>query len=211
MCGRYCIAVSPGEISERYGADTPESFKPGFNIAPGSTILTIISRNDAPVARMHTWGIQTRSGRPVVNARIETIHTKPLFSQLINTSRCLIPASGYYEWRKEGQAKTPFYFTSPDHKPLSFAGIIKPGDEGGQVVILTTRAFPQYTTIHDRMPVILSQEQELHYLHEATIPLITEPLQFYEVSGRVNIVGEDGPTLIEPKRQKNRQKTLDNW
>lgn len=211
MCGRYCIAVSPGEISDRYRTDTPESFKPGFNIAPGSTILTIISRNGVTAARMHEWGIQVQSGRPVVNARIETIHTKPLFSQLINTSRCLIPASGYFEWRKEGRAKIPYYVTSPDHDLLSFAGIIKPGAGGGQVAILTTRAFPKHVDIHDRMPVVLSPENELQYLHEGAIAMITEPLQVCEVSDRVNTVGEDGPDLIEPRRSQKRQKTLEDW
>lgn len=211
MCGRYCIAVSPGEISERYGAYPPESFIPGYNIAPGNTILTILSLNGAPAARMHTWGIRVRSGRPVINARIETIHEKPLFSHLFPTSRCLIPASGYYEWKKEGTVKVPYYITSPDHTILSFAGVIKPGDQGGEVVIITTRAFPQYAAIHDRMPVILNPEKELQYLHEGTITIIQPPLRVYEISDRVNSVRENGPDLLEPKRANHTQKTLGDW
>jgi putative SOS response-associated peptidase YedK len=206
MCGRFCIAASPGEMTERYGVEVPQEYKPGYNVAPGQPILTI-TKFPACEAHMTEWGFQSGTMHRIINARVETIHEKPLFRNLFLHHRCLIPASGYYEWRHDGNRKVPYYFSSESKDLLSFAGLIRPSSTGDQVVILTTRASPLFSEIHERMPVILSSADDLKFLSEGEIS-IHNTLQMHEVSSRVNQVKFDDPDLVKPVKQIQEQKIL---
>ena len=192
MCGRFCIAASPGEIYERYRATVPPEYKQRFNVAPGQRILTITAS-----AELVEWGFHVEARPRIINARIEKVQETPIFRDLYVDHRCLIPASGYYEWKHEGSYKTPFYFSSKKGDLLSIAGIVRPSKDGNQVVILTMEAPDPLASIHDRMPVILTGNEENRFLTGKHFATETN-LQMYEVSSCVNQVTIDEPDLIKP-------------
>lgn len=208
MCGRFCIAASPGELMDRYEVTIPGNYLPRYNLAPSQLILAITEGAQAFEAHMYEWGITTGISHRIINARVETVHEKPLFKNLFEKHRCLIPASGYYEWKHDGNRKTPYYFSSQSDPIISFAGLIRPSSHGDQIVILTTKAIPPYADIHDRMPVIFNPMSDREYLTDGAISLIGKPLELYEVSSRVNQVGVDDPDLIKPWKAKSGQMTL---
>lgn len=208
MCGRFCIAASPGEILERYDADIPEEYQPRYNISPGTKILTISYIGEENKAHMNEWGITSGTVNRIINARIETVHEKNLFKNLFENHRCLIPASGYYEWKHDKTRKIPHYFSSQKSPIFSFAGFIRPSSDGDQVVILTTGALSPYSAIHDRMPVILDPVGEPDYLKRGSISIFERVLEIHEVSTRVNQVHVDDPDLIKPVTHRSGQMTL---
>ena len=140
MCGRFCIAASPGEIEERYGVNVPIDYMPRYNLSPGQKILTISRMNNGSNAKMADWGFQAGVSHPVINAKMETISERPLFRNLYPEHRCLIPCSGYYEWVNNERQKIPWFFFLEHENLISFAGLLKPIHSGSQVVILTTEA-----------------------------------------------------------------------
>ena len=208
MCGRFCIAASPGEIMERYNVSVPSDYAPRYNISPGSRILCITYTSDGYEGRMCDWGINPGSSHRVMNARVETVRDKPLFKNAFENNRCIIPASGFYEWKHNKTQKSPYYFISRAQPILSFAGLIRISPEGEEAAVITTRAVPPYTEIHDRMPVILEPEGERAYLIEGKIEEFTHLLDFYEISPRINHTDTEGPDLIKPHQSKRGQMTL---
>jgi putative SOS response-associated peptidase YedK len=210
MCGRFCIAASPGEIEERYGVSVPSGFKPRFNLAPGQKVLSITWRQNHPETSFADWGVDIGLNHPLINARVETVHEKPLFRDLFSSHRCLIPASGYYEWKREGRKKRPWFFSSPTDSIIGFAGLIRPGKERDQVLILTTDAVFPCSTVHDRMPVIVNPADEQNFLERGDIRLIQQEMVMYEVSPLVNSVKEDRPDLIRPWKYSSVQQRLED-
>ena len=204
MCGRFCIAASPGEITERYGIAVPQEYQPRYNVAPGQKILTITSSSPELIE----WGFVVGTMKRIMNARIESVHKKALFKNLFSDHRCLIPASGYYEWKHEGSHKIPYYFSSESSDLLSFAGLVRPSKDGDQVVILTTQAPAPYSVIHNRMPVILDAGEEQKFLSEGKISPGPQ-VQMFEVSSMVNQVTVDTPDLIKPVKKSFVQQSLD--
>lgn len=198
MCGRFCIAADPGEVAERYGVEVSVSYHPSYNRAPGSSILSVSGLPDH-VVFMRTWGFQTPSGR-VINARTESVHEKPLFQSLLPGARVLIPATGYYEWSRDGSRHHPWYITPG--RLFSFAGLVRDHHGQHEVVILTMPSDGDVATIHDRMPVILSRRFENRYLSgedPASVDLVlSDSLRMHPVSDRVNRPGPDDPGLIVP-------------
>jgi putative SOS response-associated peptidase YedK len=208
MCGRFCIAVSPGEIKERYNIITHPEYKSCYNISPGQRVLTltwVLNKSDFVMAK---WGFQPDMTDRIINARIETVKEKSSFRDLFINNRCIIPASGYYEWKKEGTRKIPYYFSLESGEILSFAGLFRPGGDGGEVIILTTMALYPYSDIHERMPVILNRSNEQLYLSKGNISVAHEVLRMFEVSSRVNQVNMDDPDLIKPLKHSSVQKNL---
>lgn len=207
MCGRFCIAASPGELSERYGLEIPLSYQPGYNISPGRSILVVLG-NPSPKTAMIHWGLQGKSGL-IVNIGVEKFLEKNAGQSDTHEIRCLIPASGYYEWKKERTQKKPFYFSSSSARIISFAGIFKEERSGSAVAMLTMDAPEEIASCHHRMPVILTQNTEELYLSHAETPRYPiEQLKWHEVSIKVNQVSCDKPELISPIRQTSSQKTL---
>jgi putative SOS response-associated peptidase YedK len=204
MCGRFCIAASPGEIEEEFGVTVPVEFRPRYNVAPGQLILTVTGSS----AYITEWGFHTGGTKRIINARIEMIHKNPRFKEYFITHRCLVPASGYYEWKLEGRSKIPYYFSSPYDPLFALAGLYRSDSTGFQVVIITTGAMPPYAEIHDRMPVALSLSDMRKYLAGGDIPP-TIVLQGHEVSSRVNQVAIDDPGLILPAEKATEQKKLE--
>jgi putative SOS response-associated peptidase YedK len=208
MCGRFCIAASPGEIMERYHVQVPSPYKPRYNLAPGQKCLAITWSDHSLKARMIEWGFLFWVTHRVINARIESLHEKPMFRNLFQKNRCLIPASGYYEWKHSGNQRIPYYFSLDSDTMFSFAGLIHPSNDGDEAVIITTQATHPYNEIHDRMPVILNPADEQKYLESGEIIQINTDLTIHEVSHRVNSVSEEGPDLIRPWVHREKQQTL---
>jgi len=134
MCGRFCIAASPGDLSEYYQTQIPESYNPGYNIAPSELVLTIILSDFGYSAVMGTFGFSIGIKNRVINARAETISEKPLFKNLAESGRCLIPASGYYEWQHEGKRRLPWFIYLPSKPIISFAGLIRSLDDKSESI-----------------------------------------------------------------------------
>lgn len=190
------------------GLPPPDGYRPRWNITPDSDIVAIRAGTEGPRAVWMRWGLlgawmkaANEPGRQI-NARSETALDKPMFRESMRRWRCLIPADGFYEWRKEGQGpSTPFRVHLKDDQPFAFAGIFRStrlgdGDSLLSCAILTTEAAPSLRHIHHRMPIILPA-----VAHDAWIdPSRTEPdairplltpraeveLRAYEISRRVN-------------------------
>jgi putative SOS response-associated peptidase YedK len=151
------------------------------------------------------WGFQKREKKGQhINAKGETVAQLPTFSESFRTRRCIVPASGWYEWRAVERKKHPYYLTSEDGEPLAFAGIWTPGNSDARFSIITTAATPETSHIHDRTPVILSKDRWRVWLSGAPIKeleAMLEPpkersLDFYPVSKRVGKVENNDESLI---------------
>lgn len=161
------------------------------------------------------WAKEMSSGNKLINARSETIHEKPSFRQAIRSRRCIIPASGYFEWAATPGGKVPHYITMRDDSPMSLAGIWETwkapdGQKLETCSILTTEANSLMASIHDRMPVILhrgefdrwldpgdTNPQHLQHLYK---PYPAELMQLWPVSTLVNSARNDNPACIRPER-----------
>lgn len=216
MCGRFTLAKKPKEIAERFQISIPDDIPvPAFNAAPGQ-LLPVISRQDPDKLVLVRWGLSApwlRSGSQlVINARSETLASKRMFRELLETGRCLVPADGFYEWRKGGSRKQPYRFTLQGEKIFAFAGLMQEqtnddGEETLAFTILTTDANELVAGIHNRMPVILPAEAEKAWIEEgvagAALQELLRPypagqMHSYTVSPGVNNARVNHPGLIDP-------------
>jgi putative SOS response-associated peptidase YedK len=216
MCGRYSL-VCIDDLGNRFRVFNPMiGARSRFNVAPGNEMPVIIRGETHELALMK-WGLvphwtKDLKGSPhPINARAEGIAEKPMFRQLLKDKRCLVPATGFYEWKKEGTRKIPFYFHKKDNSCFAFAGLYDSwqgpsGETLRTYTIITTEANELMAPIHNRMPVILTQENELRWLARDTLspdemgailrPDTTGRLESYVVSSRVNSPAVDDETLI---------------
>ena len=232
MCGRYALVKSAGELIEEFEITTgakPAALPADWNIAPTRDIYIVrdaAENNSARELVTVSWGLiapwskdrieAVRSQSQAINARTETVHEKPTFRSAFKSRRCLIPATGYYEWATElgkYESKQPFYIHSKfENKSLAFAGIYDRWiDEKGAVIesaaIITRPAVDFLATIHHRMPTFLPQDrwdewldpkqnsvEEVKALMELSDP--TFGLVAHPVSTRVNAVRNNGAELI---------------
>ncbi|MBK8790289.1 MAG: SOS response-associated peptidase [Holophagaceae bacterium] len=167
MCGRYTFIFDASSLQEAFGLVPPGfTIKSGHNLGPGQYIVIVRPERGQRVADLAHWGLipgwvkdPNAFSRPI-NARAETVEEKPSFRTAFKRKRCLIPATGFFEWKAEGRAKQPFYIHARDGGPLAFAGLMEDwqGPHGEVMVsacILTTTPNELMAGIHDRMPVIL--------------------------------------------------------
>lgn len=210
MCGRFCIAASPGDLMERYQIPIPPEYYPDYNIYPGRNVLVITCANRRFHAEMPYWGY-SGLGHFIINARSETFHEKRIF-KTGDTRRCIIPASGFYEWKSVQGKRHPWYIHSQSDAILSFAGITRRRGELDEVVILTTSSWEPVSDIHPRSPVILSPEQEISFLLGLDGSQVRDirgyALTMHEVSTRVNSSSNHGADLIRPVHQRDLQSFL---
>lgn len=202
MCGRFCIAASPGELSERYRVQIPDTYIPRYNLAPAEPMLFISKGDDSLLAEMGTFGFMNGLKTRIINARSETVLEKPLFRKINETGRCLIPVSGYYEWHHISGQKIPYYFFLPSYPILTFAGLMRDTGDVKEVVILTTASEGKVKIIHPRMPFIIPKEAENDYLAgcdpEKMCKIPPSDILIHRVSEKINTPGIDGPDLIRP-------------
>jgi putative SOS response-associated peptidase YedK len=233
MCGRYRLSRHKEMLAERFDVDWDNDWTPRYNIAPGQNVPVIRQDPDQPKrlgSRMRwglipSWAKDASIGYKMINARAETVATKPAFREAVKKRRCLIPADGFYEWKKHGKTKTPFCFTMADEAIFAFAGIWEfwRNPEGQTIEscsILTTTPNALLAGVHDRMPVILPDDaydlwldpgfQKPGAICDLLQPFDAELMRKYEVSSRVNVVKNDDPACAEPllsSRQEADQKS----
>lgn len=184
MCGRYALHANPEVIALQFSLDSHPAFRPSYNIAPAADVL-VVREKQAAVAR---WGLRGK----FVNLRAETVLSK--FRQ---SGRCLVPASGFYEWKNEGRRKQPFYFY-PRNEPLLAFGALW---ERGTFSLITTEPNAVVAKVHDRMPFVLRREDYDAWLagDEDTLKRTPEvELIEHPVSMAVNQAANDSPQLLEP-------------
>ena len=218
MCGRFAITLPDDAMARAFQAQPANNLLavPRFNICPTQPVATIISRDGARHMGPMRWGFvphwykRDNDGPLLINARAETIATKPAFADAARKRRCLIPASGFYEWTKDAAgARLPWYIRPTQGEFLAFAGIWQVWEQGDQrlvtCAIVTCAANTQMAQIHHRMPVILSQDDWPLWLGEAGQGAATlmraapeGALQMHRVSPTVNSNRAAGEELIEP-------------
>lgn len=194
MCGRYVIALEGIALAEalqrRFGVELPLPQVPNtYNAARTQQLPVILAEEGGPRrVELMRWNLIPRWQKPeakefnTINARAETVATKPTFRHLIARHRCLVAASGFYEWQVDDKgARHPFYFSLPDEPLFAFAGLwdewrhrdVLDAPPIRSYTILTTGANAVVTPVHDRMPVILKPEDEAEWLS----PEVTDPAQ----------------------------------
>ena len=214
MCGRFYL-IDLSSFAKWFDISLPGSINPRYNIAPSQDILAIINNGGYKVVNFR-WGLTPCWAKDnrifLINARAETINEKPSFRQSLRKRRCLIPASGFYEWKKEKGGKSPYKISHISKETFAFAGIwdnwVSPeGEEIHSCAIITTSANTAIRHIHNRMPVILSDKYRETWLdHDTEIPVLKSLLNPYpsnliettEISKMVNNARNDNPDVLKP-------------
>lgn len=168
MCGRYTLTCTPEVLAEAFRLEAAPDHQPRYNVAPSQAVVCV--REALPVrireAITMRWGLipswagDPAMGMKLINARAETVAEKPSFRKPFRERRCLVPADGYYEWKREGLRKQPYHIRLNSERPFAFAGLWDrwTGADGQAIescAILTTAPNERLASIHDRMPVIL--------------------------------------------------------
>jgi putative SOS response-associated peptidase YedK len=222
MCGRYTLTVTLEELMLRYLIDPafPPFHRPKYNVAPGQMVLAVISDGERNRMGELRWGLvphwakDESAGFKMINARAETVASKPAYRIPFERKRCLIPADGFYEWKKgpDGKTKQPMRIILKDESVFSMAGLYDTwtapdGRKISTCTIITTKPNRLMEEIHDRMPVILRKEQEAAWLDrnnrdltgllEMLAPYPAEQMDAYPVSPAVGNVKNDSPENIK--------------
>ena len=220
MCGRFTSLLSPELLVSVYGVRPPASVAPRYNIAPTQRVHIIREDNagirecaEARWGLVPHWAKDISIGNKLINARSETVIEKPSFRSAIRHRRCIVPASGFFEWAATPKGKVPHYITARDGSPFSIAGIWETwqAPDGGMLescALLTTEANSLMATIHERMPVILqpsdfeawldrsgTDPQKLQRVYQ---PYPAELMQEWPVSTFVNSPAHSGEECIHP-------------
>lgn len=222
MCGRFVASTPVSALAQFFDSDIP-SFETAanFNVAPTMPIVAL--RQDAAGRHLDRfiWGLSMpgktagENRPPVINARAESVAEKPTFRGLIASHRCVVPVTGYYEWRttKASKKKIPFYIHDPNGLPLALAGLWRPRAVSplveGEVCIVTVEANAALAEIHNRMPAVLELEEVDTWLNSGPTealglldPADDDRLVAEQVSVRVNSVRNNDPTNIEPVEEQ---------
>lgn len=223
MCGRFTLETPIQEVARLFQADEPGDvdLPPRYNIAPTQPVLVVRPkvRNGGRELAVLRWGLvpgwvkDPGNWPTLINARAESLDHKPAFKSALQFRRCLIPADGFFEWRRERDGKQPYFIHSVDRSPLAFGGLWEEWGGGGQepvqsCTIVTTEANTLVRPLHDRMPLILDGEAQEAWLDASTHtygrlkallrPPPPEGLAAYPVSRAVNRPEADGPDCIQP-------------
>lgn len=218
MCGRFTITHPDAALARLFDAvpanDLPPN--PRFNICPTTQVAVVTAQGGQRRLRPMRWGFlpawyKTPTDGPlIINARADTVASKPAFREAIRSRRCLVPASGFYEWQTgEDGRKLPWYFTRSDGAPMAFAGLWQRWEGAGQaldsVAIVSTEAGPGMQGLHHREAVVLEPADWPLWLGEAghgaaVLMKASAPgvLQAHRVDPRVNSNRAEGPDLILP-------------
>jgi putative SOS response-associated peptidase YedK len=221
MCGRFTLKAEPKEIEKEFDATVKQAaeYQKRFNIAPSQMIAAVRQfENDRSVFGLKwglvpSWAKDQKIGNRMINARAESLVEKPSFRNSFRARRCLIPSSGFYEWKRlDGKkGKQPFYFFLKDKPVFGFAGLWETwkdeeGKELESCTIITTEANSVLATVHDRMPVIIKpedyqvwldpKEMDTERLQKLLVPYPAEEMFSHAVSTQVNSPASDSPDLI---------------
>jgi putative SOS response-associated peptidase YedK len=214
MCGRY-ITRDQAAI-ERYFNVSSHQFQlhDRYNVAPSTKVPVIRLIEDERVLSLMHWGLlpfwakDPKIGYKTINARAETVATKPAFRAAYQARRCLMPANGFYEWKRDVAPKQPYFIHRRDHNPMAFAGLWETWNGPDQIIesctIITTKANELMAELHNRMPVLLDPQDfdgwmtgNPEEVGQLLAPCPAEDLDAYPISRRVNNPRHEGPELLE--------------
>ena len=209
MCGRYSITSNPRDIEAHFNLVRSGEYLKSYNVSPSHTVPVVrLEYNEKVLANLH-WGLIPHWAKDSkikpINAKAETIESKPFFRSAFKKSRCLVPANGFYEWKKTNRHKQPFYFRLEDADLLAFAGLWDHWEHEDEIIesctIITTAANEIMKPVHDRMPVILAPDNYDTWLQEGGKSLLQPyagAIIAYPVSTAVNNPKHNDRKLIEP-------------
>ena len=219
MCGRYAITSAPEAIRRLFGYDEQPNFPPRYNVAPTQPVPIVRMVEGQRQFALVRWGLipawvkDPRGFSLLINARGESLDDKPAFRAALRYRRCLFPADGFYDWRREGERAKPYYVRLKAGGPMALAGLWENwmgpnGEEMETAAIVTTRANRMLATIHPRMPAIVPPEAFDLWLDSRSVDATTaaaliapapeDMLEMHEVSPAVNSAANDTPDLIAP-------------
>lgn len=229
MCGRYVSTSQPDEIARYFGAEPTEALaaapsEDNYNVAPTNNVMIVLETGDTRLVDVARWGLvpswakDLSIGSKLINARAETLATKPAFRRAFARKRCIIPVDGFYEWQKiPGQKrKQPMFIHRADGDRFAFAGLWElwrnpeaPEDAPLRTCTIITGAPNEAVArIHDRMPVMLAPDtwtpwldREMHdtdVLGKFLVPAPSSIIAMHPVSTAVNNVRNKNPELIDP-------------
>lgn len=215
MCGRYALFSNPRKVGEKLSMSTPESgWASRYNIAPGTEIVGVrYSRSrDERVFEKLWWGYRPHwagdDAPEPINAKAENLESSNYFRGAFHKHRCLIPADGWYEWKRLDSGKQPWFFAREDRAPLFMAGIwVLNPDDRPACAIITEPARGMAADVHDRMPVVLDDDcldtwldpevQDKDTLRESMQRFEPDAFECWPVSKKVNRPDNDEPALVE--------------
>lgn len=217
MCGRFNMLATPDQLMPAFDLDQVPGYKISYNIAPGQKILGIVQadRNGFSAVSLDwglvpSWAKDSKIGHSLINARAETLGEKPSFKAAYHKRRCLIPATGFYEWHKAEDSKQAYHICREDRRLFAFAGLWEHWEHDGNTLysctIITTAANALMQPIHDRMPAIIGAEQYRLWLdqrqpQQSLDQLLADPcydgITLYPVSDRVNNPRHDDRHCLE--------------
>ncbi|MFP4544710.1 MAG: SOS response-associated peptidase [Candidatus Kapaibacterium sp.] len=216
MCGRFAMTATTEDIENLLPELGPDAeIEARYNIAPTQNIAAIQGDGSGKIRKLR-WGLvpfwadDPSIGNRMINARGETLNEKPSFKKLIKSRRCLIIATGFYEWKKSGKEKIPYYIKMKDGKPFTFAGLWDVWNKGEEplttATIITTVPNEMISDIHNRMPAIIMPEHRELWLSTETVsiemllaaigPYPADEMEAYPVSKAVNNPRNDYPELL---------------
>ncbi len=221
MCGRFTQQRPASELAEIFAAEPlADELGPRFNVAPTDDAFVVVQREERRAITAYRWGLvphwaaDLKAGSRMFNARAETLSTSPAFRAAFKRRRCLVPVDSFYEWKREGAVRQPYRIVREDGRPLALAGLWAGWhDPETDVVrrtftIVTTTPNDAITELHDRMPVLISDDAWGRWLDPSPadpgeLRAMLQPtddiaLRIYPVERLVNDVRRDGPELIEP-------------
>jgi putative SOS response-associated peptidase YedK len=225
MCGRFVLRATPEQLKTLFDLPEEPKVEARYNIAPTQPV-GIVRMSPEEQQRewalvlwglIPSWAKDPSIGQKMINARGETVTEKPSYRAAFKRRRCLVPASGFYEWKKGATGKTPHFITTADHGLFAIAGLWETwhGPDGGELstcTLITTEANELVRGLHDRMPVIIAQDEYdlwlgsggddppeyLANVRHLLRPYPAEKMQMWPVSTQVNNVRNEGAECIMP-------------
>ena len=223
MCGRYASSRDARDLASAFEVQEcpDEPLPPSWNVAPTDPVHAVLQRGGTRLLKVLRWGLvpswakDAKGAARLINARQETVTSKPAFRAAYARRRCLLPADGYYEWQVEGKRKQPWFLTSRDGSPLAMAGLYEvwsPGADADSAerlwtcTVLTTAAADDTGAIHDRTPLLVPRTDWSRWLDPAVedpgehllVPAVSGALDAWPVGAAVGNVRNDGPELAQP-------------
>jgi len=222
MCGRYASSRDARDLVDAFEVEEPpdEVLPPSWNVAPTDPVYAVLQRSGVRSLRVLRWGLvpswakDAKGAARLINARQETVTSKPAFRAAYARRRCLLPADGYYEWQVVGGRKQPWYLTSPDGRPLAMAGLYEvwsprpdagPAERLWTCTVITTEAADDTGQIHDRTPLLVPRAEWARWLDpeledpgHLLVPAVSGALDAWPVGAAVGNVRNDGPELVQP-------------
>lgn len=219
MCGRYASSRDARDLASAFEVEEPpeEVLPPSWNVAPTDPVYAVLQRGESRLLKVVRWGLvpswakDSKGAARLINARRETVTSKPAFRAAYTRRRCLLPADGYYEWQVDGGRKRPWFLSARDGEPLAMAGLYEvwapeDGERLWTCTVITTDAADELGHIHDRTPLLVPRgdwerwlDPEVEDPGEALlVPAVSGQLDAWPVSPAVGNVRNDGPELSQP-------------